>query len=325
MNEENNKEVFQCICGKQFDNKKSLGCHKSKCMIYQESVKEEKLKQIQEKESRRLPNGMFKCECCGKEHDGSYGSGRFCCKNCLKIWHLNDIHNSNRADYGRWKCDICGKICDTRHLLKQHQLLEHNYTKSSLVKIKDNVYQYECKYCHKKFKTAKLGGGHMINCPNHPNKDKYVLSHKRTGKTLSKKIHSGELIPFWKGRKHSSESCKKMRIKAIKRIFNLKGKFNCNYNKKSIQFFDNLSKEKGWNLQHAENGGEITVLGYWLDAYDKERNIVVEYDEPRHYIDIENNVLCEKDLKRQQEIINHLHGEFWRYNEKMKCLWKVKI
>lgn len=35
MNEENNKEVFQCICGKHFDNKRSLGSHKTKCKIYQ--------------------------------------------------------------------------------------------------------------------------------------------------------------------------------------------------------------------------------------------------------------------------------------------------
>jgi hypothetical protein len=46
MSEENNKEVFQCICGKQFDSKRRLGCHKSNCKIYQESVKEEKLKRI---------------------------------------------------------------------------------------------------------------------------------------------------------------------------------------------------------------------------------------------------------------------------------------
>lgn len=66
-------------------------------------------------------------------------------------------------------------------------------------------------------------------------------------------------------------------------------------------------------------------MGYWLDAYDKEQNIVVEYDEPRHYIDIENNILCEKDLKRQQEIINHLHCEFWRYNESMDLLYKINM
>lgn len=46
MNTENNKTVFQCICGKQFNNKKSLSVHKGKCKIYQESLKEEKLKRI---------------------------------------------------------------------------------------------------------------------------------------------------------------------------------------------------------------------------------------------------------------------------------------
>jgi hypothetical protein len=40
MNEENNKEVFQCICGKQFDNKKSLHAHKGRCKIYTESIKD---------------------------------------------------------------------------------------------------------------------------------------------------------------------------------------------------------------------------------------------------------------------------------------------
>ena len=60
-----------------------------------------------------------------------------------------------------------------------------------------------------------------------------------------------------------------------------------------------------------------------MDAYDKQRNIVVEYDESFHYEDIENNILRKKDIKRQQEIIDHLHCEYWRYNEKMDVFWKV--
>jgi hypothetical protein len=52
---------------------------------------------------------------------------------------------------------------------------------------------------------------------------------------------------------------------------------------------------------------------------------VVEYDESAHYDDVWNNILREKDLNRQQEIIEHLHCEYWRYNETTKCLWKVKI
>ena len=122
MNEENNNEVFQCICGKQFDNKKSFGKHKNYCKIYQQHKK-------QEKESKRLPNGMFKCENpdCNNEHDGSYGSGRFCCEKC-KIQYISLIntnaHNSKvkahldklrkegkvgnqQSKYGTWKCNHC--------------------------------------------------------------------------------------------------------------------------------------------------------------------------------------------------------------------------
>jgi len=29
---------------------------------------------------------MFKCEECGKEHDGSYGSGRFCSSHCRRVY-----------------------------------------------------------------------------------------------------------------------------------------------------------------------------------------------------------------------------------------------
>ena len=30
----------------------------------------------------------------------------------------------------------------------------------------------------------------------------------------------------------------------------------------------------------------------------KKKNIALEYDEPKHYIDIKNNILREKDIKR---------------------------
>ena len=60
-----------------------------------------------------------------------------------------------------------------------------------------------------------------------------------------------------------------------------------------------------------------------MDAYDKEKNIVLEYDEPKHYEDVDNNILTKHDLERQTQIIDHLHCEYWRYNEKTKVLWKV--
>ena len=91
------------------------------------------------------------------------------------------------------------------------------------------------------------------------------------------------------------------------------------YNPTACKYLDNLNRENGWNLQHAENGGEVIVGGYALDGYDRERNIVVEYDEPHH--NKRSRIL--KDKKRMDEIINHLRCKFYRYNEEKKLLIKI--
>ncbi len=117
--------------------------------------------------------------------------------------------------------------------------------------------------------------------------------------------------------KFSNETRKKIRLGCIKqlkeRLFN-GGQMKPNYNISSCKYFNNLNKENGWNLQHAENGGEFYIkeLGYWVDAYDREKNIVVEYDESYH----NRTKQKEKDLNRLNEIKNHLNCKFFRYNEK---------
>lgn len=75
---------YVCKCGKEFDNGISLQHHEMSCLKYKEWKKEQK----NIRESKRLPNGLFKCENpgCTNEHDGSYGSGRFCCNKCRRIY-----------------------------------------------------------------------------------------------------------------------------------------------------------------------------------------------------------------------------------------------
>jgi very-short-patch-repair endonuclease len=67
----------------------------------------------------------------------------------------------------------------------------------------------------------------------------------------------------------------------------------------------------GYNFQHAENGGEyyIKELGYFLDAYDLEKNVVLEIDESHHF---RNGKLRKKDIIRQEEITNFLGCKFIR-------------
>ena len=97
-----------------------------------------------------------------------------------------------------------------------------------------------------------------------------------------------------------------------------------NYNPRACAYFDQLSKDKGWKLQHALNGGEKHIItekfSYWLDAYDSERNIVVEYDEPKHY-DKETGQLRLKDILRQKDIISSINCQFYRFNEQTGQLY----
>lgn len=77
-----------------------------------------------------------------------------------------------------------------------------------------------------------------------------------------------------------------------------------------------MEEKFGWNGLYATKNGEfhIQALGYFVDYYEPTRNIVVEYDEPKHYnVD---NTLRAKDVDRMNEIVQHLKCQFFRYNER---------
>ena len=115
------------------------------------------------------------------------------------------------------------------------------------------------------------------------------------------------------------QKCGNMR-KRLKRIEVIsRNKFEGNqvfpsYNKKGCKIFDKISEENNITIQHALNGGEyyIVELGYWLDGYDKNNNIVYEFDEKYHF---KNGKLKEKDINRQKEIENHLGCKFIRIKD----------
>lgn len=90
------------------------------------------------------------------------------------------------------------------------------------------------------------------------------------------------------------------------------------YNPTACRYLDKLSKEMGWKLVHAKNGGEKILEGYFVDGYDVRRKIVVEYDEPYHYY--ANGKLKRKDVERMRDIIKHTGCKFYRYNEQLKTL-----
>jgi len=114
-----------------------------------------------------------------------------------------------------------------------------------------------------------------------------------------------------RGTKHTKVSIQKMR-EAIQNRYSYP-----NYNRAGCSYMDSLNPQ--YNFQHALNGGEFRVSGYSVDGYDEKKNVVFEYDEPRHY---SNGKLKESDMKRMDEIKKELNCEFLRYDERNKVLKK---
>ena len=122
------------------------------------------------------------------------------------------------------------------------------------------------------------------------------------------------------GKKMSDSSKLKARISALKYIEKMSGnRIIPRYNINSISIIEQFGKENGYTFQHAENGGEFHIkeLGYFVDAYDVEKNVVLEIDE-RHHFDTDGN-LRERDITRQSEIEKFLGCKFIRLSyEKQK-------
>lgn len=128
------------------------------------------------------------------------------------------------------------------------------------------------------------------------------------------KCRSEKISKTNKTRIFDDTTIKKMRISAIKRIekHKLNGKqLIPSFNPDACLIIDEYGKKNGYNFQHAMNGGEyhIKELGYWVDGYDRDKNVVLEIDEKRHF---KNGNLKKKDINRMNEIKKFLNCKFIR-------------
>lgn len=240
-------------------------------------------------------------------------------------------------------CD-CGKSYNSRKSLSGHATHCTEYIKSdkkSKYKM-DDKYQCECGYITDNSQSICA---HFSHCDFHhkvngstkkvrefiknkkmagwDTKSTEELSkiHKKAGNTTHIKYATGELTPSFIGKNHTNQTKQKIRESHAKRK-RATDRYT-NYSTKGCEYIDKLNEKNNWNLQHAENGGETIVGGYYLDGYDKELNIAFEYDERKHYKNYEKNILKDKDVDRQNYIIELLNCTFYRYNEAIDLLYKV--
>lgn len=165
---------------------------------------------------------------------------------------------------------------------------------------------------------------------------KRKMSETRTGRTyIGKPIHSDEMKNIWRenwknnnpmknpeyvkknslakiGKPRSAETKRKLRISQINRV--------------AIQYNNgepthpNIGQIERIVLSELETIFNITIkrqkliddLGYWVDGYITELNIIIEFDEEFHY---RNNIINNRDLIRQKEIENKMNSKIFRIRE----------
>lgn len=127
-----------------------------------------------------------------------------------------------KAPFGTWKCEQCDLIFNTRKELTVHHTIHPK--------------EHKCKYCGTLFTSFYKLSGHIKGCIKNPN---YENNRKAKHKNKPMSLEQKETLSKIMKNRHT------------------KGKPCINYSEKACKFIDKLNEERGWNLQHALNGGEI--------------------------------------------------------------------
>lgn len=200
------------------------------------------------------------------------------CKNCKKEVYTYPSETDKL---------FCSKSCVSKFRHSKHSM-------------KKGVYK-KCKKCSKEFYVNIARKDTALFC------SKSCAASKENNSFYGRKHSNDSLCKMRKSHENiSEETRRKMRLSYIKYHESKYGQLFPNYNKTACKIIDDYGNKNGYNFQHAENGGEyyIQELGYWLDGYDKEKNIVVEFYEKAH------DYKKEKDSIREKEITDFLKCKF---------------
>lgn len=130
---------------------------------------------------------------------------------------------------------------------------------------------------------------------------------KRYGESIVKnaKINSNYGM---KGKIQTKKTKQKMRISSIEYIKNIRGDISPNIGLHEKQILDEIQNIIGFSIKRA-----FYINGYFLDGYCQELNIAFEIDEEHHY---KNNILRQKDIEKQNNIMKALNCDFIRIRVK---------
>lgn len=118
-------------------------------------------------------------------------------------------------------CKKCGKFFEKSTSIPGHssrcgKTPDYEKMKKMWNSSKSNTSTYNCDICGNEFMGKQSYAGHRSHCSPKSNFSQYRFTaedHKKAGKTLSKRIKDGEIIPSFTGKTHSESTKEKIRMK----------------------------------------------------------------------------------------------------------------
>jgi len=224
------------------------------------------------------------------------------CNHCLNLMYHSDMNAYLLARRKNRKCPKCRTVGCNNPFFGKHLSDKHRLKLSAAFSGENNPMFGLYGARHPKYGISRG------SVEKHSLKSRLQMSktHRKNGAT------NGNKNPAKR-----PDVRRKIRLSVLKHIReNIGTDLRPTFNPRACKYIDGLNQKHGWNLKHALNGGEyfISDLGFWVDGFDQKRNIIFEYDEPKHYgVD---GFLKERDVNRMTEIKNHLGCQFFRYNER---------
>lgn len=267
------------------------------------------------------------------------------CEKCHNFFTKQTIAKHKKACKGFYKkrvskgnshlptciCKICGEGYSIQNIKRHEEICKGEKRK----RFSRDVYKnkegfFECRFCQETFESFKNLKLHWKSCEeafrDSLGRVHYILhgsfvcqfcgrsTHSKGGNTSHEKTCylNPDRVEI-KGHPHTKESRAKLTAAAVERV-KRQGVYGApRFNEEACKYIDQLNLEKGWHLQHAMNGGEISCAPYYMDGYDKERNICFEYFEKAHFSNPEK---IKKDEMRLAYIREKLGCSIFVFNEK---------
>jgi hypothetical protein len=230
------------------------------------------------------------------------------CPKCGEVISYSSEYSKIRAEKRNTGCISCSKKGknNPNFGLKRSNETRKRMSESKLGDKNPNYGKNFSNEIRKNMSEVKFGKNNGMYGKTPWNKGKTNVYSEETRKDMSES-KKGKNNPFYgkfgaehpKYKKKCSDGArKKMRLSRIKVIERLHGQISPNYNPKAIPIIKEYEKKHGFNFQHAENGGEVCIGGYYPDGLDEKRKTIIEIDEKHHFDN--SGKLSQKDIRRQR-------------------------